>query len=232
MQPTPYTGLNYRLGKEIEDLNAKGKANTVNSGITYSLLRTRKASIWTGISAEYLVMVDEANEQKTRDRNLFLGEASLTGSFFDRFTGGGLTNISFVLTGGDVNLSGLESYQQSDDAGASTSGGFYRLSYLGAKLQRLTRQTALFISLRGQFASHNLDSSQKLLLGGSTGIRAYPAGEGSGDEGHMMTVEARYDLPFMPSWFNTQLIGFFDTGWIKLHNNPWSGSLTNVVTVP
>ena len=224
---TSYTGLNYRLGKEIGDLNAEGKANTVNTGLNYTLLRTRKASIWTGLGGEYLMMEDEANGQKTRDRKLFVGNASLSGSFFDTFGGGGLTSVSLILTGGDVDLSGLDSYHQSDDAGAGTSGTFIRASYLIARLQRLTRQTALFTSVRGQLASNNLDSSQKFILGGSTGVRAYPTGEGPGDEGHMLTVEARYDLPYTPAWAATQLVGFFDTGWVRLHNNPWPGSLTS-----
>ncbi len=49
-------------------------------------------------------------------------------------------------------------------------------------------------------------------------------GEAPGDEGHALTVGTRYDLPFMPSRAAPQLAGFFDTGWVKLHDKPWEGA--------
>ncbi len=222
-----YTGLDYELGKDLEDLKAKGWADSIFTGISYPLVRSRNASIWTGVGFEYLMLIDEANGEKTRDRELPLGTVSVSGTFFDTFCGGGLTSSSIVLTGGDVDLSGHTANKDNDDAGPRTQGNFIRATYSLARLQRLTRQIALFGSARGQFASDNLDSSQKFILGGPTGIRAYPVGEAPGDEGHALTLEARFDLPFMPSWAATQLIGFFDTGWVKLHRSPWPGSVTS-----
>ena len=34
-------------------------------------------------------------------------------------------------------------------------------------------------------------------------------------------------MPFLPAWASTQLIGFYDAGWIKLHRHTWPGSITN-----
>ena len=34
-------------------------------------------------------------------------------------------------------------------------------------------------------------------------------------------------MPFSPSWAFTQLIGFIDAGYVTLHKNTWTGSVTN-----
>jgi hemolysin activation/secretion protein len=222
-----YTGLAYELGKDLESLKAKGRADTFATGLSYPLLRSRSASLWSGLGLEYLLLTDEANGVRTRDRKIPVGNATLTGSFFDAFGGGGLTSASLILTAGRVDLSSLAAHQADDDAGPRTSGDFARGTYSLARLQRLSGRVALFGSLRGQFASGNLDSSQKFILGGPTGVRAYPVGEAPGDEGHALTVETRYDLPYLPAWTATQLVGFFDTGWVKLHHAPWPGAITN-----
>jgi hemolysin activation/secretion protein len=222
-----YTHLSYELGEELAVLKAKGRADTMSAGLSYPLLRTRSASLWTGAGFEYLLLGDEANDAKTRDRKLSVGNVTLTGSFYDGFGGGGLTNANVVIHGGNVDLSGLETNKIADAAGPKTDGGFARGTYSLARLQRITRLLALFGSVRGQLSSGNLDSSQKFILGGPAGVRAYPVGEASGDEGHAGAVEARLEFPFMPAWAATQLVGFFDAGWVKLHRDLWTGAITN-----
>lgn len=222
-----YSGFNYELGQEMAGLNAKGWASSFSSGIAYPLIRTRKKTIRANAGVEYLGLSDEALGQKNTDRKLLLGTGSVSGLFLDGFGGGGLSSASVVFTGGNVDLSGLASYKDSDQAGAGTQGGFWRGVYNLARLQRLIRQVSLYGNARGQLASGNLDSSQKFILGGPSGVRAYPVGEASGDEGHILTLEARYDLPFTFSWGAAQLVGFGDTGWVKLHKYPWSNSIAN-----
>jgi len=223
-----YTGLYYELGGDLANLNASGRADTIGTNLSYPLMRSRTASIWASLGFEYLLMTDEANGATTRDRKIPVGSASLHGSFFDSFGGGGLTSANLSLYSGSLDLSGVEAADAADAVGPKTSGSFYRSTYSLARLQRLTQQISMFGSVRGQLAGGNLDSSQKFILGGPTGVRAYPTGEASGDEGHAFTVETRYDLPFMPSWAATQLVGFIDSGWVKLHHSAWPGSITNI----
>jgi hemolysin activation/secretion protein len=222
---TGYTGLTYELGKDLSDLKARGWAEIITTGVSYPFVRTRNKSIWGGISAEYMMLRDEASGEKTRDRKLANGVGYLSGNFFDTFAGGGLTNASLVVTGGNVDLSGYSPNNDADDTGPRTYGGFVRANYFLARLQRITGPFALFGSIRGQFTPDNLDSSQKFILGGPSGVRAYPVGEAPADEGHALTLETRIDVPGLP--LATQLIGFFDTGWVKLHHSPWPGSITN-----
>lgn len=220
-----YTGLYYELGGDLTSLNATGRADTVDTAISYPVLRCRAASIWGGLGFEYQYLTDEANGSTTRKRQIPVGRGTLTGSFFDSFGGGGLTSASIALYGGSLDLSGVADAQAQDDAGPGSSGGFVRSTYSLARLQHITHDISLFASVRGQFASGNLDSSQKFILGGPTGVRAYPVGEASGDEGHAFTIETRYDLPFFPAWATTQLVGFLDSGWVRLHSETWPGAI-------
>lgn len=223
-----YTGLYYELGGDLRSLNANGRADTVSAGVSYPFMRTRAASIWGGAAFEYQMTSDEANGVTTKERSTPVGNLSVTGSFQDAFGGGGFTSANFTLYGGSIDISAVASAQSADDAGPGTSGSFWRSAYSLSRLQRLTQQITLMASARGQFTTNNLDSSQKFILGGPSGVRAYPTGEASGDEGHAFTFETRYDIPGLPSWMATQLSGFFDTGWVKLHNETWPGSITNI----
>lgn len=222
-----YSGLSYELGDDLASLNAKGWADTYSTTISYPLLRSRSASVWGGLRFDYLRLRDEANDVRTSDRKIPVGNGSLTGSFYDHIGGGALTNAGITIASGDVDISGVAAAETADAAGPQTAGSFYVGSYSLARLQRITRQLSLLVSARGQLADKNLDSSQKFILGGPNGIRAYPVGEASGDEGHSFTLETRFDIPAMPAWATTQLVAFYDSGWVKLHHETWAGSITN-----
>jgi len=55
------------------------------------------------------------------------------------------------------------------------------------------------------------------------GIRAYPQGEAFGDEGVMLTVEARYLLAGLSERVPGQvhLLGFIDDGKVIVNKDPW-----------
>jgi hemolysin activation/secretion protein len=82
---------------------------------------------------------------------------------------------------------------------------------------------SLYASVRGQIASKNLDSSEKMELGGAYAVRAYPEGEAYGDEGYVASLEARVRLPaFWPAMPGSmQVAGFVDTGKVSLNHTPW-----------
>jgi hemolysin activation/secretion protein len=111
-----------------------------------------------------------------------------------------------------------------DQATAKSNGHYDKLGFRLRRLQRITDSLALSAALDGQFASKNLDSSEKMELGGMYGVRAYPEGEAYADEGYVLTLEARYLLPkyseTMPG--RMHLIGFVDTGSVTTHKRPWA----------
>jgi len=216
-----WSTMYYKLGKEFASLDLNGNSNTTGIGLTYPLMRSRTTSIWSGLNFEYLYLEDKTGSTTYRKRNIPVANTDLTANLYDTWLGGGMSNLRAALYYGSLDV------KNSDPTIRTNNGGFFRATYSLSRLQRVVEQLTVFASLRGQFAGSKLDSSQKFILGGPGGVRAYPVGEASGDEGHAATLEARYELPFMPKWFSTQLVGFVDTGWIKLNH---SGGTVNTAT--
>jgi hemolysin activation/secretion protein len=220
-----YTGLYYKIGKELESLSANGRADTIGANLSYPILRSRTFSLWSNLSYEFRMMDDYANNALTRDRDIHVGTFDLSASGYDNFGGGGLTSLRLATTGGGLKL-GEKSDDQADMATAKTAGGYFKFSYSVARLQRLIGDLSLFASASGQLAGSNLDSSEKFILGGPAGVRSYPVGEASGDEGHCFTTELRYDVPIKTVLGSLQLVGFLDAGNITLHKTEWTNSVT------
>jgi hemolysin activation/secretion protein len=220
-----YTGLYYKLGSDLEILKANGRADTIGANLTYPILRSRAFSLWQNLSYEYRMMKDYANDALTRSRDIQAGNFDLTGSGYDSLGGGGLTSIRLAITAGYVQL-GVQDDAAADATTAKSAGNYYKFGYSVARLQRLIGDFSLFASVSGQLAGSNLDSSEKFILGGPTGVRSYPVGEASGDEGHSFNTELRYDLPIKGKWGTPQLVGFFDVGNISLHRTEWTNSVT------
>jgi hemolysin activation/secretion protein len=86
----------------------------------------------------------------------------------------------------------------------------------------VTESISLYAAINGQFASKNLDTSEKMGLGGMYGVRAYPEGEAYADEGYLLTLEVRKQLPKFSDrqLGQVQLIGFVDTGSVTVNKNP------------
>lgn len=221
-----YTGMYYELGKELENLNAHGRADTIGVNLSYPIFRSRAFSLWKNLSYEYRMMNDYANGILTRSRDINSGTFDLTSSSYDGLGGGGLTSIRLAITAGDVKLGVLDD-ANADATTAKSAGGYYKFGYSAARLQRLVGDLSLFVSASGQFAGSNLDSSEKFILGGSSGVRSYPVGEASGDEGHSFSTELRYDVPVKGKWGTVQLVGFVDTGNITLHKTIWTNSISS-----
>ncbi len=223
-----YTGLSYEVGREFKSLNIEGRADTLTAGLSYPVIRSRNMSISVNAGGEYISLRDEANNVKTSDRELKVGNLGVSASFFDSFNGGGLSIVSFSLYSGDLDLSDIPAAEAADAMGPEKSGHFTRATYNLARLQRFMGPVSLFWSLRGQIAHGNLDSSQKIIIGGPSGVRAYPVGEASGDEGHILTFETRYDVPKPLFMGHLQLVGFVDSGHVTLNKDPWPVSVNNI----
>jgi hemolysin activation/secretion protein len=145
----------------------------------------------------------------------------LSGNHRDHFGGGGSTLFSVGATLGDLDIRSSAD-RAVDRSTAHTNGQYGKLQAGLARLQRLTDSLSLYASVRGQLASKNLDSAEKMQLGGAYGVRAYPEGEGYGDEGYVASAEARLQLPrVLPVPGDFQLFGFVDAGAVKLAKNSW-----------
>jgi hemolysin activation/secretion protein len=218
-----YSHIRYDLGREFKGLDADGTADVASLYASYPLIRSRDANLYAlaGVDMNWfedrIGLIDTVSNRTSRTLNL-----GLSGDRRDGLSGGGTTIFSLGLTYGDLDIrSDLD--READSLTARANGGFGKLDYSLARLQSLGGPLSLYGLLRGQIAFDNLDSSEKMELGGAYGVRAYPEGEAYGDQGYIATLEGRLALSRwtrgLPGQF--QLITFVDVGAVDFAHDPW-----------
>jgi hemolysin activation/secretion protein len=146
--------------------------------------------------------------------------------------GGGQTNYAATWSTGNIDLQ-TAAVLALDANTAQTNGHFDKLAFNLSRLQRVNDTLSLSAAINGQVASKNLDTSEKMELGGMYGVRAYPEGEAYGDRGYVLNLEARWLLPKLTATLpgQVQLIGFIDSGSVNINKSPWPGSGINQRTL-
>jgi hemolysin activation/secretion protein len=218
-----YTALEYRLGKEFESLQAHGTAEIATIFGSYPLIRSRNTNLYAVASFDAKTFQDRVDTTSSVvDREVHVGNIGLHGNHRDNLGGGGATSYSVTASSGEVDI--ITPFARADDAlTAKTNGHYGKLAFSAARQQSVTDLVSLYAAVNGQVASKNLDISEKIGLGGMYGVRAYPQGEGYGDEGYIVNLEARLLLRGIvePLPGQVHLIGFLDTGTVTLNKNPW-----------
>ncbi|WP_346842380.1 ShlB/FhaC/HecB family hemolysin secretion/activation protein [Metapseudomonas otitidis] len=212
-----YSDMDYELGKDFDDLRAHGNARIASVYAIQPLVRSRDFSLFTQLQFDDKRLKDDIDlfDEKS-DKHARVVTLTLNGNSRDDLLGGGVNSFALGWSQGSLTLDGAQA-QRTDDATAGTRGRFHKLNPSLVRLQRLSDRFSLYTQLQGQWADGNLDSSEKLYLGGAYGVRAYPQGEASGDQGWLANVELRYALT--EAW---QLSTFVDHGEVRLNKDTWT----------
>lgn len=219
-----YSALNYRLGREFESLKAHGTAQIASLYASYPLIRSRNNNLYGLINFDAKTFQDKVDTTSSvTDKKARVLMGSLYGDHRDSIGGGGFSAYSATLTAGDIDIE-TPAALAADAATARSNGSFSKLGFSLMRLQNLGGPFSLYGSIRGQFASKNLDNSEKMELGGMNAVRAYPEGEAYADEGYVVNLEARMLLPRFSDRQSGEvhLIGFVDTGSVTINKNPWA----------
>jgi len=215
-----YSALHYSLGGPLASLNAHGTAALASLWLKHPLLRSASLSLYGQIQYDQTQLRDhiDASSLKT-DRHVRAWSASLAGDARDTLLSGGINTWSLRWTNGRVGFDDA-SAQQADAATAKTEGGYSKWTLSAARLQRLGPRDGLYLSYLGQWASTNLDASQKLIAGGPYSVRAYDVGAISGDTGYLGSAEWRHELgsAWRGQW---QFVAFADSAHITVNRNAW-----------
>lgn len=218
-----YSRLEYELGEQFEDLGANGTAEIASIFGSIPLIRSRDTNLYAGLAYEHRTLEDRIDLiSSVTDKKARVVIASLYGNHYDGFGGGGANAFYLGLSFGDLDIQTPEA-RAADAATARTHGSYSKLAFNVSRLQRVTDLVSVYGAIGGQVASGNLDASEKMVLGGMDGVRAYPQGEGFGDEGLLATVEARLLLAGLSERVPGQvhLVGFVDGGRITTDKEPW-----------
>jgi hemolysin activation/secretion protein len=213
--------MHYKLGKEFESLDSSGNANITQVLVTHPLLRSRFRNLQLRAGYDDKRYDNSAKDVQISDKLVRNVTVGLSLNMQDDVGGGGLLSASVDATRGDVDLSRNAAFAAGDAAGPGTAGKFTRFNYQVSRIQALVPGVTLLASVGGQLASGNLESGEKMSLGGAGRVRAYPAGEASGDAGHVVTVETHWDVPA----YKLDLSVFYDAGRVTLVRSPYPGAL-------
>ena len=222
--PVAYAGLNvganfatmrYRLGDQFASLDARGSAQSGGLGAAYPLLRSRMGNLYASASLEERRYVNEGAGKIVSDKKIDTLSLGLSGN---RYDGDGATSYGLTLSGGRLDLSAQAENLAADAASTQAQGRYLKLAWNVSRQQNLGETLAISAALAGQLADKNLDSSEKLYLGGPSGVRAYPVNEAGGDAGWLLNLELRALLA--PDW---QAMLFADAGSVERNRRLWNG---------
>ncbi|WP_337058656.1 ShlB/FhaC/HecB family hemolysin secretion/activation protein [Pseudomonas sp. USHLN015] len=216
-----WSEMRYELGEDFESLDAHGKASIGSVYALQPLLRSRQARLDGQLSYEHKRLEDQVDATDTTlDKTLDVWSLGLSGSHQDGLLGGGAMQYGASIVAGNLELDAASAAL--DDSGLDTRGHYAKLAFQLTRLQRLTDRLSLQVRASGQRAAKNLDSSEKLSLGGAYAVRAYPQGEASADDAWLANLELRYAPA--PAW---QLFGFYDAGGGRISHRPVAGTADN-----
>ncbi len=221
--------LEFEIGKELKtNPISMGNADTFEVGIKYPIQRTNNQSVFLKTSIEKKEIYNETTGVLTNNKTLENAKIGLDFEGKNIFQDSSLSGISVSGIFGNLDLSKVNSDYLNDqrDTGPKTHGDFSKVVLDFYHIHKFTDKINFKYYGSLQYASKNLDSSEKFSLGGVSGVRAYPSGEASGDEGHKLSLEVQYDLSKPDMDFD--LIGtlFYDYGKIRQYKDSSNITLT------
>lgn len=202
----------YELGGVFAPLEAQGQVDAAGLNVVVPLASKGPGRLTWQIGVEARRMLNEQRSVALADRRQAF--AVTTGLQAVSYPGAGTAAWGGVwMEVGDVRL--RDASTAAFDAASARSASEYLV--LSADVALLKQWDAWGLLLRGsgQMADKNLDPSKKFSLGGVRSVRAWPAGEISGDHGALAQAELRY------RWKTLEPFGFIDAGRVKFSHTPW-----------
>lgn len=216
-----YSALNYVLGEPITT-DIHGTAQVGSIWARHPLMRSLEFNVYGQIQYDGLRLRDFYSSAIQTDRNLANWTLSLTGDTRDEWLAGSVNAWNLNLSSGRISFDNLAA-QLADATTTNTQGNFSKWNASFVRLQSLTSNALIYLTASGQWAHSNLDSSQRMSIGGPQTVRAYDTGAVSGDKGYFLSAEYRYKLSqnLGGQW---QAVSFLDSAHVIVNVNTWPGT--------
>lgn len=211
-----YSALSYSLGDTLAALQGHGTARIGSLWVKHPLLRSRELNLYGMLEYDQKQLRDRIDVGGIQtDRSLKGVVASLSGDLREAWLSGGISTWKLSWSTGRVGFDNAAA-RASDAATAKTEGNFSKWNASVAHLQNLNENNGLYLAAAGQWTIRNLDSSERMSVGGPATVRAYDMGAVSGDTGYVLNLELRHELA--QGW---QAIAFMDSAYVTVNKNPW-----------
>jgi hemolysin activation/secretion protein len=215
-----YSAVRYELGDSVKALDAHGSAGVASLWARLPWVRSRQYNVYAqlGYDSKRLKDLIGASGIDTARHidNAFLG---LSGDARDDWVAGAMTAWNLGWTTGRVSFDDAAA-EAFDAVSAQTKGRFTKWNASVSRLQGWSDRSSLLMSLAVQWADSNLDSAEKMTIGGPNSVRAYDIGAAAGDIGSSATVEFRHELgAFAGGW--VQALAFIDSAHVRMNRSPW-----------
>ncbi|EHO4425345.1 ShlB/FhaC/HecB family hemolysin secretion/activation protein [Salmonella enterica] len=197
-----YSHLNYRY--DFMQMGYRGHSDNWQLYVTHPWVRTAQARVDIRLDGGQQYLTDKypsallGDEGTTGRKRVSLGSLGVTGSV--AALPGGVTGFALQGTVGQTEYRNDVAQQIAFSREVGSGGAYSRLNWQLSHDQQVWGPLSVYGRLSGQQASHNLDSSQKFLLGGPAGVRAYDIGTGAVDNGILGTFELRATWPVPAAW--------------------------------
>lgn len=201
-----YSRSDYELGGVFSQLGVEGKSDTFSLYGRTPLVNTMANVLNLVYAINYRDLTDKFQGIEFGDRHTYSYSLGVDGQ--------ARTPENALQYNLSLHSGRLTPDSQVADTLATlghTKGRFFKGTFDITGLHKLGGPFELMLKASGQKAANNLDSSEHIYLGGAKGVRAYPQGEASGDEGILGTLELRYHTPVKGLVFST----YYDGGAVK-----------------
>jgi hemolysin activation/secretion protein len=215
--------LEYALEKQFAALGATGTADVVTLNLSHPFIRSRTSNLYGLLSLEQKKLSDEtATPAQQSDREINAIRFGFAGQYVDNIFGwSGFNVYRLNATAGDLHLDQASLDFDQGPSGLNAAGSFGKLNFDYQRTQTFSSTSSFYGGLQAQLASRNLGSAEKMSLGGPDGVRAYPVGEGVGDEGVLIRLEYRHHLLSTVDALGVPLtlLAFYDYGHLHFNHN-------------
>lgn len=199
------SGMSYDLQTIYSGKKADGNASSFGVFASSSFIRSRTHNRQFSVNYDVRQFQNSFAGMALSNKSIVALGAVLNEDYADGLAGGGTTRWGIGITAGQLDLSADAADFSADQLTIRSNGAYNKLNWNVSRDQRVTENSSVWLALSGQFADKNLDNAEKFAVGGANGVRAYPIGEGNGDEGGLLSVESRHIL--QP---DVQFIVFYD----------------------
>ncbi len=222
-----YSNVRYKLGGDLARLASHGSADVSSVWLRHPLVRGRDSNVYARVQYDRKALRDHVDSGPVyTDRDLDNWGLGLSGDVRDELLGGGANAWSLNWMQGRVDFANADALK-ADQASAGTQGVFHKTTLNVSRLQNVGPKTSLYFAWAAQWASGNLDASEKMSAGGPVSVRAYDTGAVSGDAGQFATLELRQALCRVA---NGELQGrvFVDAARVRVNQSPWKAGENHV----